>query len=143
VLIVSPDERWLRALDVTIRLRGYRVITRRSLADVLRVRDGDDLPGAMVFDLGANWTAQELDAVRLLVAETTVPVVVILPERLASDRERVVAAGAIALVRPYRPSELYAVLPRADSGAADPAVEPATSVQGPPPTIPRAGSSPA
>lgn len=111
MLIVSPDERWLRALEVTIRLGGYRVISRRSLADVLRVRDGDDLPQAMVFDLGANWTAEELESVRSLVAETTIPAVVILPERLASERDRVAATGARTLIRPYRPSELFAVLP--------------------------------
>jgi DNA-binding NtrC family response regulator len=111
VLIVSPDERWLRALEVTIRLGGYGVISRRSLADVLRVRDGDDLPQAMVFDLGANWTAKELESVRSLIAETTIPAIVILPERLAAERDRIAEAGATTLIRPYRPSELFAVLP--------------------------------
>jgi hypothetical protein len=111
VLIVSPDERWLRALEVTIRLGGYRVISRRSMADVVRVREGDELPMAMVFDLGANWTAQELESVRTLIADTTIPTVVILPERLASERDRVSSAGATTLIRPYRPSELFAALP--------------------------------
>ena len=124
VLIVSPDERWLRALEVTIRLGGYRVISRRSMADVLRVRDGDDLPQAMVFDLGANWTAEELESVRLLIAETTIPAVVILPERLAAERERVATVGATTLIRPYRPSELFAVLPPHPDEPGDAAAEP-------------------
>ena len=127
VLIVSPDERWLRALEVTIRLGGYRVISRRSLADVLRVRDGDDLPQAMVFDLGANWTAQELESVRSLIAETTIPAVVILPERLAAERERVAAAGATTLIRPYRPSELFAALPPHPGEPGNAAAEPSVA----------------
>ncbi len=124
MLIVSPDERWLRALEVTIRLGGYRVISRRSMADVLRVRDGDNLPQAMVFDLGANWTAQELESVRALIAETTIPAVVILPERLAAERDRVAAAGATTLIRPYQPSELFAVLPPHPRAHGITAVEP-------------------
>ena len=138
VLIVSPDERWLRALEVTIRLGGYRVISRRSLADVLRVRDGDHLPQAMVFDLGANWTTEELESVRSLIAETTIPAVVILPERLASERDRVAEAGATTLIRPYRPSELFAVLP---PHPAKPGDAPVQAPGGPPsadaPEVPR------
>ena len=44
---------------------------------------------------------------------TPVPAIVILPERLAAERERIAAAGATVLVRPYRPSELQAALPPA------------------------------
>jgi len=38
------------------------------------------------------------------------PAVVILPERLVGERERFVPIGATVLVRPYRPSDLYAAL---------------------------------
>lgn len=138
VLIVSPDERWLRALEVTIRLGGYRVLARHSLADVMRVRDGEDLPQAMVFDLGANWTAQELESVRALIAETTVPAVVILPERLASERDRVAGAGATTLIRPYRPSELFAVLPPHPTEPWDAPVEPGEPGE---PATPPAGAA--
>jgi DNA-binding NtrC family response regulator len=111
VLIVSPDERWLRALEVTVRLGGYRALTRRSMADALRVRDGDELPQAVVFDLGASWSASELESVQSMIAATTIPAIVILPERLAAERDRIAEAGATTLIRPYRPSELFAVLP--------------------------------
>lgn len=120
VLIVSPDERWLRVLEVTIGLGGHRTISRRSVGDALRVRAGETPPQAIVFDLGANWTAQELEAVRALLAETAVPAIVILPQRLESERDRVVAAGATVLIRPYPPSELYAALPPAGTSAVTP-----------------------
>ena len=120
VLIVSPDERWLRVLEVTIGLGGHRTISRRSVGDALRVRAGDSPPKAIVFDLGANWTPQELEAVRSLLAETSVPAIVILPERLESERDRVMAAGATVLVRPYPPSELYAALPPAATAVTPP-----------------------
>jgi len=128
VLVVSPDERWLRVLEVTIRLGGHRTVSRRSVSDALRVRAGDTPPRAIVFDLGANWTAQELEAVRALLAQNSLPAVVILPKRLASERDRVAAAGATVLIRPYRPSELYAVLPPAETPpalASSPAETPA------------------
>ena len=35
--------------------------------------------------------------------------------RLAAERDRVVGAGAIVLIRPYRPSELRAALPPAEA----------------------------
>jgi DNA-binding response OmpR family regulator len=124
VLIVSPDEHWLRALDVTVRAWGHRTITRRTVADALRMRAGDAPPRAIVFDLGAEWSAQDLETVRALLAETPIPAIVILPERLASERERIAAAGATVLTRPYRPSELQAALPPAEpvpEGGAEPA----------------------
>ena len=128
MLIVSPDEHWLRVLDVTIRAWGHRTITRRSVADTLRMRAGDAPPRAIVFDPGAEWSAQDLDAVRALLAETPVPAIVILPERLASERERIAAAGATVLIRPYRPSELQAALPPSEppheEGAAPPGAQP-------------------
>jgi hypothetical protein len=40
---------------------------------------------------------------------------VILPERLATQSEAFAAAGATVLVRPYRPSELYAALQITDA----------------------------
>jgi hypothetical protein len=110
VLIVSPDERWLRILEVTIRAWGLPTISRRSVGDALHVRSGDVPPRAIVFDLGAEWMAQEMDAVRALLAESTVPAVVILPELLADERDRIAEAGATVLIRPYRPSELEAAL---------------------------------
>jgi hypothetical protein len=38
VLVVSPDERWMR-VQVTIRL-GYRPVLRRSVGDAVRWRGG-------------------------------------------------------------------------------------------------------
>ncbi len=143
MLIVSPDERWLRALEVTVRLGGYRVISRRSMLDVLRVRDGDDLPQAIVFDLGASWTAQELESVRSLIAETTIPTVVILPERLAAERDRIAAVGATTLIRPYRPSELFAVLPPHPGTLGDAYAEPGDAVAEPGGAVAPPASAPA
>jgi len=111
VLIVSPDERWLRVLEVTLHLGGHQTVSRRSVTEALRLRAGDDSPRALVLDLGVDSTAGEVDAVRELLGQSGLPAVVILPERLGSQREAFAAAGATVLVRPYRPSELYAALP--------------------------------
>ncbi|OGO57678.1 MAG: hypothetical protein A2V85_02945 [Chloroflexi bacterium RBG_16_72_14] len=110
MLVVSPDERWLRVLEVTVRLGGHRTVSRRSVADALRVRAGDVAPRAVVIDLRARWSTEEVDAVRVLLDGSTVPAIVILPERLESERSRVASAGATVLISPYRPSELYAAL---------------------------------
>lgn len=111
VLIVSADERWLRVLEVTVRLGGAETISRQSVGEARRLPTVDGQhPTAIVVDLGAQTSANELDDVRGLVQDNTLPAVVILPERLAAERERFVAVGAKVLIRPYRPSELYAAL---------------------------------
>lgn len=111
VLIVSADERWLRVLEVTLHLGGAETISRRSVAEALRTPLADaERPSAIVADLSAQASATELDEVLGLVRDNPLPAVVILPERLAPERERFVAVGATILVRPYRPSELYAAL---------------------------------
>ena len=74
------------------------------------MRAGDVAPRAVVIDLRARWSTEEVDAVRVLLDGSTVPAIVILPERLESERSRVASAGATVLISPYRPSELYAAL---------------------------------
>jgi DNA-binding response OmpR family regulator len=137
VLIVSPDERWLRVLEVTLHLGGHQTVSRRSVTEALRLRAGDDSPRALVLDLGVDSTAGEVDAVRELLGQSDLPAVVILPERLGSQRDAFAAAGAIVLVRPYRPSELYAALrPLPVPGAPSPqtAAEGSAPPAGPAPT---------
>jgi hypothetical protein len=120
VVVVSADERWLRVLDVTIRLGGASTIKRRSVVDALQLPiDEAEHPTALVVDLAAQSTEKELDNVRHVVQENSLPAVVILPERLAAERERFAAVGATVLVRPYRPSELYAALWPGESAGAD------------------------
>lgn len=111
VLIVSADQRWLRVLEVTIRLGGAETISRRSVGEALRgsAIEGEP-PTAIVVDLGAQSTPDELEDVRGLVNENSLPAVVILPDGLAAESDRFASAGATVLIRPYRPSELYAAL---------------------------------
>ncbi len=111
VLIVSADERWLRVLEVTIRLGGAETISRRSVGEALRSApvEGQN-PTSVVVDLGAHSGSNELNDVRGLIHDNSLPAVVILPEGLAAEREPFQAIGATVLVRPYRPSELYAAL---------------------------------
>lgn len=133
VLVVSPDERWLRVLEVTLRLGGFTPMARRSVVDALRVRSDDDPPRAIVLDLGPDSTTNEVQAVREVLGTSDLPAVVILPERLAAQRAAFSATGAAVLVRPYQPSALYAALggPIQQSAPAastpDPQVEGSTS----------------
>ena len=108
VLVVSADERWLRVLEVTLRLGGAVPISRRSAREALGL-SGTEAVSAIVLDL-AQSSGDELDVVRGLLGQSSLPAVVILPERLAGQSEMFAAAGATVLVRPYRPSELYAAL---------------------------------
>ena len=114
VLVVSADERWLRVLEVTLRLGGADTISRRSAREALSLASGDSGVVAIVLDL-AQATADELEVARGLLGHSDLPAVVILPERLAAQSEPFAAAGATVLVRPYRPSELYAALQITDA----------------------------
>ncbi len=118
VLVVSADERWLRVLEVTLRLGGADTISRRSAREALSLASGDTSVSAIVLDL-AQATADELEVARGLLGHSSLPAVVILPERLAAQSEAFAAVGATVLVRPYRPSELYDALQITDAEAGD------------------------
>ncbi len=95
---------------------------RRSVVEALRTRAGEQQPRAIVLDLGTDTTPHEVDSIREVLGETTMPAVVILPQRLEAQREVFRATGARVIVRPYAPSALYAALrsDAADADAADP-----------------------
>lgn len=109
VLVVSADERWLRVLEVTLRLGGAETVPLRSARDAFSLAGHDSSMAAIVIDL-AQVSGDELEVARGLLDHSPLPAVVILPERLAAQQEKFAAAGATVLVRPYRPSELYAAL---------------------------------
>jgi DNA-binding NtrC family response regulator len=110
VLVVSPDERWLRVLEVTLRVGGFTPIARRSVVEALRQREGDDRPTALVLDFGTESTAREVEAVREVLGSGDIPAIVILPERLNQQREAFEGTGVKVIVRPYAPSVLYQAL---------------------------------
>lgn len=109
ILVVSGDDRWRRVLEVVLRLGGATTVSRRSIADAL---DDGARRGvrAVLLDLGEMASPEELAAIRRTAREGRKPTVIILPERLAGERERFASDGATVLVRPYRPSELYRAL---------------------------------
>lgn len=115
VHVVSADERWLRVLEVTLRLGASETRSHRSLGDALRASAEDD-PAAIVLDVGDKATPEELTAIRHQLRDSPVPAVIILPNRLGAERELFSSDGAIVLVRPYRPSELYRALALTDDG---------------------------
>ena len=91
---------------------------RRSVVEALRTRAGDEQPRAIVLDMGTDTTPQEVDSIREVLGEATMPAIVILPERLESQKELFRATGAMVIVRPYAPSALYAAL-RSDQAGSD------------------------
>jgi DNA-binding response OmpR family regulator len=109
VLVVSADERWLRVLEVTLRLGGAETVSRRSAREAFSLAGHDSSMTAIVIDL-AQVSGDDLEVARGLLDHSPLPAVVILPERMAAHQESFAAAGATVLVRPYRPSELYAAL---------------------------------
>jgi len=115
VLVIAPDERWLRVLEVTLKLGGFQPVARRSIEEARHLRSGDERARAVVLDLGADSNASDLDAIRQLLDDVSLPMVVILPERMGPDRARFEAVGASVIVRPYPPSALHAALRRASA----------------------------
>lgn len=98
---------------------------RRSVVEALRTRAGDEQPRAIVLDLGTDTTPHEVDSIREILGEATVPAIVILPERLEAQRDVFRATGARVIVRPYAPSALYAAL-RPEAADPDGSPTPAT-----------------
>ena len=110
VVVIAPDERWLRVLEITLRLGDFQPIARRSIREAMVLRAGEDQPSAVLLDLGADSDARDIEAVRELLSDADVRMVVILPARLAAEREQIERSGAVVLIRPYRPSQLYRAL---------------------------------
>jgi DNA-binding response OmpR family regulator len=110
VLVIAPDERWLRVLEVSLKLGGFVPIARRSIDEASRWRSGDERASVVVLDLGADSRAPDLATIRDLLGDAALPMVVILPQRLEAGREQFERAGASVVVRPYQPSTLYAAI---------------------------------
>jgi DNA-binding NtrC family response regulator len=130
VLVVSPDERWLRVLEVTLRVGGFTPIARRSVVEALRQREGDDRPTALVLDFGTESTAREVEAVREVLGSGDIPAIVILPERLNQQRQAFEGSGVKVIVRPYAPSVLYKALRTPEEEAEDAAAAEAAATAG-------------
>jgi len=113
ILVIAPDERWLRVLEVTLKLGGFQPIARRSVEEARHLRAADEPARAAVLDLGADSNPDDLDAIRRLLNDAALPMVVILPERLAEQHDRFERNGASVVVRPYPPSELHEAVRRA------------------------------
>ncbi|HYU49794.1 MAG TPA: hypothetical protein VEO91_07715 [Candidatus Limnocylindria bacterium] len=110
VLVIAPDERWLRVLEVSLKLGGFVPIARRSIDEASRFRSGDERAPVTVLDLGADSRAADLATIRDLLGDPSMPTVVILPQRLDAIRDEFERAGASVVVRPYQPSTLYAAI---------------------------------
>lgn len=123
VLIIAPDERWLRLLEAMLKLGGYQPIARRSVDEAVRLRASDQQPMAVVLDLGPDSGSSEVESIRALLTEHNVlrghsTLVVILPELLGELRSELIRTGVEVLVRPYPPSRLYAAIGPAAVGPA-------------------------
>jgi DNA-binding NtrC family response regulator len=110
VLVIAPDERWLRVLEVSLKLGGFVPIARRSIDEASRFRSGDERAPVAVLDLGADSRAADLATIRDMLGDPSMPTVVILPQRLDVIRDQFERAGASVVVRPYQPSTLYAAI---------------------------------
>jgi len=110
VLVIAPDERWLRVLEVSLKLGGFVPIARRSIDEAGRSRMGDERAPVVVLDLGADSKAGDLARIRDLLGDPLLRMVVILPQRLETVRDQFEGAGASVLVRPWQPSTLYAAI---------------------------------
>ena len=111
VLVIAPDERWLRVLEVSLKLGGFVPIARRSIDEASRSRSGDERAPVVVLDLGADSKAGDLASIReLLGGDPSLRMVVILPQRLETVRDQFEGAGASVIVRPWQPSTLYAAI---------------------------------
>jgi DNA-binding NtrC family response regulator len=110
VLVIAPDERWLRVLEVSLKLGGFVPIARRSIDEASRFRSGDERAPVVVLDLGADSKADDLARIREMLGDPSQRMVVILPQRLESFRAEFEGAGASVIVRPWQPSTLYAAV---------------------------------
>jgi two-component system KDP operon response regulator KdpE len=121
VLVVDDEPQIIRALRITLRARGYEVVTAATGADALRVA-ADRHPDVVLLDLGLP-DLDGVQVVRRLRERTDVPVLVLSGRLQSVAKVQALDAGADDYVtKPFDIEELLARVRALTRRAADAAL---------------------
>jgi CheY-like chemotaxis protein len=100
VLIIDDDSKNVFALSVTLRVKGYNVVTASSARQALQLLNGDDAISIILSDIMMP-DIDGFDLIKMIRDQQQfkdIPVIAVTAQAMAEDRERCIQAGASAYI---------------------------------------------
>lgn len=100
ILIVDDDNRNIFALGLTLRARGYQVVSSAMAKEAIELLEAENNVSLVLMDM----MMPEIDgyeAIRLIRSSTAIkdlPIIAVTAQAMSGDREKCLAAGAQAYV---------------------------------------------
>jgi len=100
VLIIDDDSKNVFALSVTLRVKGYNVVTASSARQALQLLNGDAAISIILSDIMMP-DIDGFDLIKMIRDRQQfkdIPVIAVTAQAMAGDRERCIQAGASAYI---------------------------------------------
>lgn len=100
VLIIDDDSKNVFALSVTLRVKGYNVVTASSARQALQLLNGDAAISIILSDIMMP-DIDGFDLIKMIRDQQQfkdIPVIAVTAQAMAEDRERCIQAGASAYI---------------------------------------------
>ncbi|WP_294349715.1 MULTISPECIES: response regulator [unclassified Sphingobacterium] len=100
ILIVDDDQRNIFALRLTLKAKGYRVLSSNSALDAIRLLKTDDQIALVLLDMMMPEVDgyETIQLIRKLNSNSRLPIVAVTAQAMSGDREKCLHAGAQAYI---------------------------------------------
>lgn len=100
ILIVDDDQRNIFALRLTLKSKGYRVLSSNSALDAIRLLETDHQIALVLLDMMMPEVDgyETIQLIRKLNSNSQLPIIAVTAQAMSGDREKCLNAGAQAYV---------------------------------------------
>ncbi|MDQ1151034.1 response regulator [Sphingobacterium zeae] len=100
ILIVDDDQRNIFALRLTLKAKGYRVLSSNSALDAIRLLETDHQIALVLLDMMMPEVDgyETIQLIRKLNSNSQLPIIAVTAQAMSGDREKCLNAGAQAYV---------------------------------------------
>ncbi|MDR6733628.1 response regulator [Sphingobacterium sp. 2149] len=100
ILIVDDDQRNIFALRLTLKAKGYRVLSSNSALDAIRLLETEDQIALVLLDMMMPEVDgyEAIQLIRKLNSNSRLPIIAVTAQAMSGDKEKCLNAGAQAYV---------------------------------------------
>ncbi|WP_293881361.1 MULTISPECIES: response regulator [unclassified Sphingobacterium] len=100
ILIVDDDQRNIFALRLTLKAKGYRVLSSNSALDAIRLLETEDQIDLVLLDMMMPEVDgyEAIQLIRKLNSNSRLPIIAVTAQAMSGDKEKCLNAGAQAYV---------------------------------------------
>jgi len=100
ILIVDDDQRNIFALRLTLKAKGYRVLSSNSALDAIRLLEIEDQIALVLLDMMMPEVDgyEAIQLIRKLNSNSRLPIIAVTAQAMSGDKEKCLNAGAQAYV---------------------------------------------